>query len=275
MKKILVFVVATFMLIGCFTGCSGTLENDNNQKDTTDWEYIKNKGELIVGITLFAPMNYKDESGELIGFETEFAKAVGEKLGVSIKFQEIDWNSKEIELNAKNIDCIWNGMTIDDDKKENMEISTPYMENKQVVVVKAENAELFKDPIMALNGAIIVAESGSAGEIVATKDELFSGVNFIPVAAQADVLMEIFSGTADAGLIDYVMSIGSIGEGTDYADLTVVESMEFSPEEYGIAFRKGSDAVTKVNEAIAELASDGTLNEIAVKYKLQDLLLVK
>ena len=132
MKKILVFVVATFMLIGCFTGCSGTLENDNNQKDTTDWEYIKNKGELIVGITLFAPMNYKDESGELIGFETEFAKAVGEKLGVSIKFQEIDWNSKEIELNAKNIDCIWNGMTIDDDKKENMEISTPYMENKQV-----------------------------------------------------------------------------------------------------------------------------------------------
>lgn len=274
MKKFLAFVLAVFMLIVCFAGCSEKSGNVDDQKDLTDWEYIKDKGELVVGITLFAPMNYKDEKGELIGFETEFAKAVCEKLGVKVKFQEIDWNSKEIELNAKNIDCLWNGMTIDDDRKENMEISTPYMQNKQVLVVKAENADKYKD-ILMLNGAIVVAESGSAGEKVATMDEAFSGSNFTPVSAQADVLMEVFSGTADVGLIDYVMSIGSIGEGTDYADLTVVESMEFSPEEYGIAFRKGSDTAAKVNEAIAELAADGTLNEIAAKYKLQDLLLVK
>lgn len=274
MKRILVFVLAAFMLIGCFTGCNEKPAADKSSETDSDWEYIKNKGELVVGITLFAPMNYEDEKGELVGFETEFAKAVGEKLGISVKFQEIDWNSKEIELNAKSIDCIWNGMTIDEDRKNNMEISVPYMQNKQVVVVKSENAEKFKDP-MSFNGVQVVAESGSAGEMVATKDQYFAGVNFTPVSGQSNVLMEVFSGTADIGLIDYVMSIGSIGEGTDYSELTVLDEYEFQPEEYGIAFRKGSDVVAKVNSAISELAADGTLNEIAEKYKLQDLLLVK
>lgn len=106
--------------------------------EESDWEYIKNKGKLVVGITLFAPMNYKDANDELIGFETEFAKAVCAKLGVEVEFQVIDWNSKETELASKNIDCIWNGMTITEERKENMQISIPYMENKQAVVVKAD-----------------------------------------------------------------------------------------------------------------------------------------
>lgn len=103
----------------------------------SDWEYIKNKGEMVIGITLFAPMNY-EENGKLTGFETEFAEAVCTKLGVKAKFQVIDWNSKETELASKNIDCIWNGMTITEERAENMAISIPYMENKQVVVVKAD-----------------------------------------------------------------------------------------------------------------------------------------
>ncbi len=103
----------------------------------SDWAYIQNKGKLIIGITLFAPMNYKDANGELIGFETEFAKAVCDLLGVEAEFQVIDWNTKEVELNAKNIDCIWNGMTIDAKRAEAMSISVPYMMNKQVKVVKA------------------------------------------------------------------------------------------------------------------------------------------
>ncbi len=106
--------------------------------EESDWEYIQNKGKLVVGITLFAPMNYKDANDELIGFETEFAKAVGAKLGLEIEFQVIDWNSKETELASKNIDCIWNGMTITEERAENMQISIPYMENKQAVVVKAD-----------------------------------------------------------------------------------------------------------------------------------------
>lgn len=102
----------------------------------SDWAYIQEKGELIIGITYFAPMNYKDDNGELIGFETEFAKAVCEVLGVTAKFQEISWAAKETELAAKNIDCIWNGMTITEERAENMSITIPYMANKQVMVVK-------------------------------------------------------------------------------------------------------------------------------------------
>ena len=112
---------------------NGTYEEVKAEE--SDWEYIQNKGVLVVGITYFAPMNYQDENGELVGFETEFAKAVGEKLGVEVKFQVIEWNSKEVELATKNIDCIWNGMTITPEREENMQISIPYMENKQAVVV--------------------------------------------------------------------------------------------------------------------------------------------
>ncbi|MBO5364454.1 MAG: transporter substrate-binding domain-containing protein [Clostridia bacterium] len=101
-----------------------------------DLAAIKEKGELVIGITLFAPMNYYDENEELIGFETEFATAVCEKLGVAPKFTEINWDTKEIELNAKSIDCIWNGMTITEERAENMSISVPYMANKQVMVSK-------------------------------------------------------------------------------------------------------------------------------------------
>lgn len=273
MKKILALILAMLMIIGCFTACSDNTQ-DASGDTQTDWEYIQEKGEMIVGITLFAPMNYYDAENNLTGFETEFAEAVGEKLGVEVKFQVIDWKLKETELNGKNIDCIWNGMTIDDDRKANMEITIPYMANKQVLVTKAENEDKYNN-IIGLNGASIVAEEGSAGETVATTDETFSGANFTPVGAQADVLLEVKSGTSDAGIIDYVMSIGSIGEGTDYADLVAIDSMEFAPEEYGVAFRKGSDAAEKVNEAMKALAADGTLNTIAEKYKLQDLILVK
>ena len=103
----------------------------------SDWEYIQAKGKLVVGITYFAPMNYKDENGNLTGFETDFAKAVCAKLGIEVEFVEIDWNAKETELASKNIDCIWNGMTITKERAANMAISVPYMQNKQVVVVKA------------------------------------------------------------------------------------------------------------------------------------------
>ena len=106
--------------------------------ENSDYKYVMDKGELIIGITYFAPMNYENEDGELVGFETEFAKAVCEKLGVTAKFQEISWAAKETELAAKNIDCIWNGMTITPEREENMAISIPYMQNKQVKVVKEE-----------------------------------------------------------------------------------------------------------------------------------------
>ena len=113
-----------------------TFEPFKQAETNSDWEYIKNKGELVIGITYFAPMNYENADGELVGFETEFAKAVCEVLGVNAKFQEISWAAKETELAAKNIDCIWNGMTITEERAEAMSITIPYMANKQVLVVK-------------------------------------------------------------------------------------------------------------------------------------------
>ncbi len=276
MRKILALILAGLMLTCLFAGCTQTqADNDDVLADggdvtaTSDTDYIMEKGEMVIGITLFAPMNYY-EGEQLVGFETEFAEAVCEKIGVTPKFQEINWDAKEIELNAKNIDCIWNGMTITDERKANMEISTPYMANKQVMVVKKENAAKYAEGVL---GASVVAEAGSAGEEIATADEFFKDAAFTPVDSMAKALLDVASGTSDVAIVDYVASIGSIGEGTDFADLVVVSEREFSPEEYGIAFRKGSDMATVANNTIAELIADGTLDTIAAKYKLGDLLI--
>ncbi len=261
--KVFALVLAMVMVL---TACGAPKVTEEG----SDLEYVTEKGELIIGMTLFAPMNYY-EGEDFVGFETEFAKAVSEKLGVTAKFIEIDWNTKEVELAAKSIDCIWNGMTITPERAENMSISTPYMANKQVLVAKAENAEAYKEK-GALSGLTVVAEAESAGEGVANEDAFFEGIAYTAVDSQAKALMEVNSGTAAACVVDYVASIGMIGEGTDYEDLVVVETADFSPEQYGIAFRKGSDLTAKVNEIIAELAEDGTLAEIAKKYKLDALL---
>ena len=123
-----------------------------------------------------------------------------------------------------------------------------------------------------ISGATVVAEQESAGETVIAEDAFFDKAEYTAVESQARALMEVSAGTADAAVVDYVMSIGSIGEGTDYEDLQLVEGVEFSPEEYGIAFRKGSDMAYKVNQAIAELKDEGKLQEIAEAYKLEDLV---
>ncbi len=135
------------------------------------------------------------------------------------------------------------------------------------------NDESAKNYSQSVEGALVVAEAGSAGEKIATADEFFAGAEFTAVDSMAKALMDVASGTSDIALVDYVASIGSIGEGTDYTDLAVVEGKEFSPEEYGIAFRKGSDITPAVNAAIAELMNDGTMDKIAQTYKLEDLLI--
>ena len=282
MKKLTAFILSALMAVTALTGCGGqsssseaSKDNSSSQSSTGDWSYIADKGDLVIGITYFEPMNYKDENGELTGFETEFAQSVCEKLGVKTNFQKIDWDSKEVELNAKTIDCIWNGLTITDERQENMGISTPYMENKQVMVTKAENADKFTTA-EAVKGATVVAEKKSAGEDVAKGDEFFKEANYVSVDSQAKALLEVKSGTADIAIIDYVMSIGTIADGTDYADLKVVEGKDFAKEQYGIAVRKGdAETLHKINDAVQAVADDGKLEEIAKKYNLQDLLLVK
>ncbi|MBQ2359017.1 MAG: transporter substrate-binding domain-containing protein [Ruminococcus sp.] len=290
MKKIIAFMMAGLMTATALAGCGGSGEKKESATEAAtkaatadtaatadsageDWTYLESKGNLVIGITYFEPMNYMDENNELTGFETDFAKAVCEELKLEPKFQEIDWDSKEIELKTKSIDCIWNGLTITPERQENMDISIPYMENKQVMVCNKDKVAQFAESV---EGASVVAESGSAGEDVAKEDEFFKGADYQPVQSQSTALLEVKAGTADIAIIDFVMSKGTIREDSDFADLAVVEEKTSSPEQYGIALRKNS-AVTleKLNAAIKAVYDSGKLKEIADKYNLADLLIVK
>lgn len=244
---------------------------DSTASEGGDWQYIADKGNFVSGITLFEPMNYYDENGELTGFETEFTKAVCEKLGVEAKFQEIEWDKKEIELNAKTIDAIWNGLTVTEERKENMGFSKSYVRNKQVVVIKADNKDKYTDEA-SMAGASCAAESGSAGQTAIETSSVLSQNEFVGASAQKDVLLEVKAGTVELGVLDYVMAKASIGEGTDYSDLMIVEGVELAPEEYAIGMRKGdTETIEKVNGAIDELVADGTLKALAEKYGLADV----
>lgn len=237
-----------------------------------DWSYIQEKGTLVIGITDWEPMNYYDDQGNLIGFDTEFAEAVCAKLGVTPEFVEINWDTKEVELAAKSIDCIWNGLTVTEERKENMAFSESYINNRQAVVIQKADADKFTDAA-SLAQANLVAEISSAGETAIADDEILSSANYVAVAKQTDALLEVKAGTADAAVLDYVLAKSMVGEGTDYSDLMLMESLTLSNEEYAIGFRLGSTIVPLVNSAIDELIADGTLGSIAETYGLENLLI--
>lgn len=273
LKKLICIMLLPILVFG-LASCGGTKTGDN--KDTakntsSDWEYIKSNGKLVIGYTVYDPMNYF-EGSEFVGFDTEFAKAVCEKLGIEPDFVEINWDTKETELKAKSIDCIWNGFTINEERKKNLEFTKPYIENKQVVVVKKSNADKYKDT-ESLSGANIVAETSSAGEDAIKDDENLSKATYTAVPKQTDGLLEVKSGTADAVVLDYTLANAMVGDGTDYADLTIVDGLDLAVEDYGIGFRKGSDMAEKVNGVIDELLQDGTLQKIAEKYELSAILI--
>ena len=229
----------------------------------SDLDYIKEKGKLVIGYTVYEPMNYTDADGSFTGFDTELATAVCEKLGVEPEFVEINWDTKVVELDAKSIDCIWNGMTLTEDIMANTATTKAYAKNAQVVVVKdgtdySSTADLV--------GKTVVAEAGSAGEAAIEGDENLAQADYVSKSVQTDCLMEVAAGTADAAVLDLTLANAMIGEGTDYASLAIVD--ELNAEEYGVAFRKGSDAAAAVDAAFDELKADGTMQALAEKYDL-------
>ena len=229
----------------------------------SDLDYIKEKGKMVIGYTVYEPMNYTDADGNFTGFDTELATAVCEKLGVEPEFVEINWDTKVVELDAKSIDCIWNGMTLTDDIMANAATTKAYAKNAQVVVVRdgtdySSTADLV--------GKTVVAEAGSAGEAAIEGDENLAQADYVSKSVQTDCLMEVAAGTADAAVLDLTLANAMIGEGTDYASLKIVD--ELNAEEYGVAFRKGSDAAAAVDAAFDELKADGTMQALADKYDL-------
>lgn len=254
MKKALSFALSALMTLtmaGCNAGGSSK----------SDSQYITDKGKLIVGVTEYAPMDYKDDNGNWTGFDAEFAQALGKKMGVDVEFIEINWDNKFLELNSKSVDCVWNGMTITDEVTKNTACSKPYVKNEQVVVMKADKTDKYKD-IDSMKSLKFSAESGSAG-LSAANDAEF---DVTEVTAQSDALMEVESGSVDACVIDGTMAAAMTGEGTSYTDLKA--GIVLTSEEYGVGFRKESDMADKFNTYFDELKADGTLTALAEKYEL-------
>ncbi len=260
MKKIISLILALLMCTLVFASCA--------KKDDA----------IIIGYTLYEPMNYEDENGNLIGFDTELAQAVAEKLGMNVEFKLIDWSKKYLELDSGSVTCLWNGFTYncaDDDgvqRSDKVDFSVAYMNNEQCVVVKAENASTLNSA-EALKDKKGAAEEGSAGEGV-VKSLIASESNFVGCAAQTGTLTELMSGAVDFVVIDYTMAKSLIGSG-DYANLKIADGIEIEAEEYAVGFKKGSELTDKVNDAIKELAADGTLLRLAEKYGLENYVITE
>lgn len=232
----------------------------------SDLDYVKNKGKLVVGVTDFEPMDYKDTDGNWIGFDADLAKAFAESLGVEAEFVEIDWDNKLLELNGKSIDCVWNGMTLTDEVTSSMECTDAYCNNAQVVVLPTSEADKYQT-VESLSDLTFAVEAGSAGEEMATE----LGLNFTPVSNQASALMEVAAGTSSAAIIDSLMAGAMVGEGTSYSDLTY--TVQLNDEKYGVGFRKGSDLAEALNEFLAASKEDGSLETIAKTYGVQAALI--
>ena len=257
MKKVFALVLALILALSCLTACGAS--------SGSDLKAIQKKGTMIVGITDYEPMDFKDENGNWTGFDAELAEMVCKELGVKCEFFVLaDWGKKFYELETKNIDCIWNGMTITEEVKLNTNCSVPYVINAQVLVMKADVVDQY-DAVELLQGLTFAVENGSAGQ-----DEVVNlGIpdnQIIAVQDQAAALMEVAAGTSDACVIDITMANAMTGEGTSYADLA--PGISLSSEEYGIGFRKDSDVTAKVNELLAKYKADGTLQALADKYSL-------
>ena len=278
-KKLLALLLAGAMSASLLAGCGGNTDTaaTDDTADTTeqstetesDLASVQDKGTLVVGITDFAPMDYRDENGEWIGFDADMAKAFAEEIGVEAEFIEINWDNKIMELDTKAIDAVWNGMTLTDEVTTTMNCSDPYCVNAQVLVVPSDVADQYQDAA-SLTDLNIAVESGSAGQAAA--EEL--GLNFTAVQSQANALMEVASGASDACVIDLLMAGAMIGEGTSYPDLTYTvnlnEASGADSEYYGVGFRQDSDLTEAFNEFYAAAYADGTVEELATTYGVQE-----
>ena len=285
MKKNFALFLALVMCLSLFAACGGAKESSAPassapastapesaapapEAEPTDMEYVLDKGVLVVGITDFAPMDYKDASGEWIGFDADMARGFADYLGVDVEFVEINWDNKILELDATTIDCVWNGMTLTDEVKAAMEPSNPYCNNAQVIIVPADKAADYATA-EACKDLSFAVEAGSAGEA----EVAALGYSYTPVTAQADALMEVAAGTSDAAVIDSLMAAAMVGEGTGYPDLTYTAGL--NSEEYGVGFRKGSDLAAALNEYFAAAYADGTMIECAKTYGVQAALIAQ
>lgn len=262
MKKILLFGIA---ILGVF-GLAACGNNDMPQS----LDDIEDRGYMIVGLDdTFAPMGFRDNNGNLVGFDVDLAKEVGSRLGIEVRFQPIDWDAKVLELNAGTIDMIWNGLTITESRLEEMAFSNPYIANTQMVMIKAgSDISVINDLAGLKLGVQISSAAEDAVNANAIVDDLGELVKF---DTYNTALLELQNGTVDAVVIDEIMGryIMSQNEGVYEA---LVEN--FGEEEYGIGFRLESSALRdSINAILNEMIEDGTAAEISIKWFDEDIFL--
>ena len=245
MKRIFAFLLALMLLL-CFSSCSGS-----------DLASVKQDGVLIVGVTEYEPMDYRDSDGNWAGFDAELVRLTAEKLGVKAQFVIINWDEKVDKLKSKEIDCVWNGYTVND--VDNVSFSDAYAKNSSVLVVRTDKSESIKS-IEDIEGLSVSYEKGSSSERIV--NELKSDFDKSPVPLQKEALYSVQKGEVDACIVDK-----TIFDSLVHTDLIVVHT--FESEKFAVGFREGSDLVQEINGILKELKTDGILASLASKYKVE------
>lgn len=271
MKKLLTTLMALMlMLVSAFTFASCSEGSANQDDGIVD---VRTKT-ITVGYTDYAPMNYTDDKGTLVGFDTELALMVFNSLGYEVRFKLIEWGNKYSELNGGTIDCIWNGFTANasDDgtpRSELVDFSYYYMQNAQCIIRKSSTANI--DNLDAFEGTSVSYEAGSAGQSY-VEASVTANINAKPAISQMDAVKEVNMGTAQYAVVDILLAESLVGNG-DYADLVINEGIEIPVEYYAIGFKKGSELTAKVNAILEAYAKIGYLTELATKYGLETKVL--
>ena len=264
MKKIVSLLLTAIMLLGCCTAFADAATDDSYQK-------ILDKGQLIMGLDdSFPPMGYRDEDGDIVGFDVDVATEVCNRMGVELVLQPISWSAKVMELNSGNIDCIWNGFTITEELQEQITFSEPYLSNTQVIVVRGDSDIQTLDD---LAGKSLGVQAGSSA--VAALDENPDFRDSVTVNEFSDnmtAMLDLENGGLDAVLVDVIVA-GYYFSQHD-SDLRQLDE-SLASEEYGVGFRKDDlSLVENVNRILNEMAEDGTLAEISTKWFDSDITII-
>ena len=252
MKKIIALLLAVLMLSAMLVSCG----------KKSDLKRIEKNEKIVIGVTVYEPMDYIDaETGEWVGFDAELAKMFADSLGVNCQLVIINWANKVAELNSKQIDLIWNGMTATTELGEQIDFSVSYAKNAQVAIVKKGSTLTAAD----VANATIAVEGGSAGATVA--EETIKSTKISKVTAQVDALNEVLAGTSEVAIVDITMAQSIVGKGT-YADLQILDGASYGDEVFAVGLRKGSDLKEKLDQFFKDKYADGTLTALAAKYNV-------
>lgn len=257
MKKI-IFILCFVLISGLMAACGGQTKSSENT--------------IVVGLDdTFVPMGFKDDNGEIVGFDVDLAKAAAKKIGYNVKFQPIDWAMKETELESKNIDAIWNGYSVTEERQQKVDFTKSYLKNKQVIItLKDSNIKDKND----LKGKVVAVQGGSSAEEALQKNKdiikTFKGQDLILFDNNNDAFMDLEAGRTDAVVADEIMAryyISKIGN-----EKFKILNDDFGKEVYSIGLRKGDETLKeKLNNALLELKKDGTMEEISKKWFGEDI----